>query len=137
MKKKKLKLHRNKILKKKTLKYKISFLQYGDFGIKSLETNYLELGQYNAIILYLKRNIKKWDGTVWLKIFPKVHKTKKSAGKVRMGKGKGKLDRKIIFIKKGQIIFEIKQKKYLNFYKILKECKKKLSIKSKLIKKIK
>jgi len=52
-----------------------------------------------------------------------------------MGKGKGALDRLILYVKKGQILFEIKVKNLNNIFfifKLLKQCQKKLPINTKI-----
>jgi ribosomal protein L16/L10AE len=52
-----------------------------------------------------------------------------------MGKGKGAIDRLILYIKKGQIIFEIKLKNLNNefyIFRLLKQCQKKLPINTKI-----
>jgi ribosomal protein L16/L10AE len=52
-----------------------------------------------------------------------------------MGKGKGAIDRLILYIKKGQIIFEIKLKNMNNefyIFRLLKQCQKKLPINTKI-----
>lgn len=52
-----------------------------------------------------------------------------------MGKGKGAIDRLILYVKKGQIIFEVKLKNINNelfVFKLLKQCQKKLPVNTKI-----
>lgn len=133
------------ILKKKLLKthkpainsseYKSTILYRGRLGLKAFNKGYLELTQFNAIKHFLKRFLKKKIGSVWYRLFPEKYVTKKSLGNARMGKGKGAIDRLIIYIKKGQILFEIKIKNLNNelfVFHLLKQCQHKLPILTKI-----
>jgi ribosomal protein L16 len=130
----------NKFLKKHKIKVnscenKSTILLNGVVGLKVLDKCCLELSQYNAIKFFFRRFFKKTRGTIWYRVFPKFYVTKKSLGNARMGKGKGSLDRLIIYVKKAQILFElnIKTKEDLRLaYKLLKQCAFKLPVKSKI-----
>lgn len=128
--------HKTHNFKVKKLESKSTFLIGGSIGLKSLESGIIEVNEYNAIKLFLKRNLKKKIATIWYRNFPEKFVTKKSAGNARMGKGKGNTDRMIINITKGQIILEIFLKKNISFLyikKLLTQCNYKLSVKSKII----
>lgn len=128
-----LKTHKFKI---KRVESKSTMLLGGFIGLKSLESGILELNEYNAIKLFLKRNLKKKIATIWYRNFPEKFVTKKSAGNARMGKGKGNTDRMVINVTKGQILFEIFIKSDVStiyLIKLLKQCNFKLSVKTKII----
>ncbi len=80
-------------------------LDFGNYGLKSLETKYLKDKQIEAALKELKRILGK-KGRVWLKIFPHLTRTKKPEG-VRMGGGKGDIDHYATLVKAGNILFEV------------------------------
>ena len=131
-KKKLLKTHKPAI---NSCEYKSTILYRGRIGIKALDKSWLELSQFNAIKHYLKRFFKKKSGSIWFRLFPERYVTKKSLGNARMGKGKGALDRIVLYVKKGQILLEIKLKNKNNelfLFNLLKQCQYKLPINTKL-----
>lgn len=130
--KKLLKTHKPNI---NSTEYKSTILYRGSLGLKSVDKGWLELVQLNAIKLFLRRFFKKKRGTIWYRLFPERFLTKKSLGNARMGKGKGALDRMMLYVKKGQIILEIKLKRLKNRYKVFKllmQCQYKLPLLTKL-----
>lgn len=80
-------------------------VEFGDFGLKSLEPNWITSRQIEAARIALNRYMKR-EGKVWIRIFPDKPVTKKPA-EVRMGKGKGSPEYWVAVIKPGTIIFEV------------------------------
>ena len=80
-------------------------LAYGTFGIKSLDSNFLTARQIEAARIAATRYMKR-EGSLWIMIFPDKPITKKPL-EVRMGKGKGAVDKWVMNIKPGRIIFEM------------------------------
>ena len=80
-------------------------IEYGDFGLKSLEPHWITSRQIEAARIALNRYMKR-EGKLWIRIFPDKPVTKKPA-EVRMGKGKGSPEYWVAVIKPGTIIFEI------------------------------
>lgn len=80
-------------------------VQFGDFGLKSLEPSWITSRQIEAARIALNRYMKR-EGKVWIRIFPDKPITKKPA-EVRMGKGKGSPEYWVAVIKPGTIIFEV------------------------------
>lgn len=80
-------------------------INFGSFGIKSLEAGWITSRQIEAARIAVTRKMKR-EGQVWIRIFPDKPVTKKPA-EVRMGKGKGDIDRYVAPIKKGTMIYEI------------------------------
>ena len=80
-------------------------IQFGDFGLKSLEPSWITSRKIEAARIALNRYMKR-EGKVWIRIFPDKPITKKPA-EVRMGKGKGSPEYWVAVIKPGTIIFEV------------------------------
>ncbi|GIW66421.1 MAG: 50S ribosomal protein L16 [Candidatus Parcubacteria bacterium] len=131
------KLKHRKWMKGKRLKRKVTTtnidLNFGNYGLKSLESRYLKDKQIEAALKEIKRILSK-KGRVWLKIFPHLTRTKKSEG-VRMGGGKGDIDHYATLVRPGTIIFEIETRDDNLAYEALKSASSKLPIKVKIIKK--
>ncbi len=81
-----------------------SSIEFGSFGIKSLEPGRLTARQLEAARVALTRAMKR-EGQVWIRIFPDKPITKKPA-EVRMGKGKGAPEYWVAVVKPGTILFE-------------------------------
>ena len=79
-------------------------LDFGTFGIKSLEPGWITSRQIEAARIAMTRAMKR-EGQVWIRIFPDKPITKKPA-EVRMGKGKGAPEYWVAVIKPGTILFE-------------------------------
>ena len=65
-------------------------LNFGSYGIKSLEECFVTARQIEAARIAATRYMKR-EGQLWIRIFPDKVLTKKPA-EVRMGKGKGPLN---------------------------------------------
>ena len=85
--------------------YRGSDINFGEFGIKSLEAAWLTNKQIEAARVALTRHIKR-GGKVWIRIFPDKPVTVKPA-ETRMGKGKGAPDHWVAVVKPGRILFEL------------------------------
>src|SRR6056300_718326 len=80
-------------------------VEFGDFGLKSLEPHWITSRQIESARIALNRYMKR-EGKVWIRIFPDKPVTKKPA-EVRMGKGKGSPEYWVAVIKPGTIMFEV------------------------------
>ena len=80
-------------------------LAFGEYGIQALEPGWLSARQIEAARIAMTRAIKR-GGKVWINIFPDKPVTKKPA-EVRMGSGKGPVDRWVAVVKPGRMLFEI------------------------------
>ena len=80
-------------------------VQYGDYGIKSLENGWVTNRQIEAARVAVTREMKR-GGKVWIRIFPDKPITKKPA-ETRMGKGKGNPEGWVAVVKPGRIMFEL------------------------------
>jgi large subunit ribosomal protein L16 len=82
-----------------------SNLNFGEFGLQSLEAVWLESRQIEAARIALTRFMKR-GGKVWIRVFPDKPVSAKPA-ETRMGSGKGAVDHWVAVIKPGRIIFEV------------------------------
>ncbi len=80
-------------------------LTFGEYGIMAVERGQISARQIEAARIAMTRRAKR-GGKVWIKIFPDMPVTKKPA-EVRMGKGKGSVDRYVAKIKPGRILYEM------------------------------
>jgi large subunit ribosomal protein L16 len=80
-------------------------VQFGDFGIKSLETGWVTNRQIEAARIAMTRKIKR-GGKVWINVFPDKPVTKKPA-ETRMGSGKGSPETWVAVVKPGRVMFEL------------------------------
>ena len=79
-------------------------INFGSFGIKSLEAGWITSRQIEAARIAVTRKMMR-EGQVWIRIFPDKPVTKKPA-EVRMGKGKGAPEYWVAVVKPGTIMFE-------------------------------
>ncbi len=82
-----------------------SDLNFGTFGLKALEPERVTARQIEAARRAMTRHMKR-QGRVWIRIFPDIPVTAKPI-EVRMGKGKGSVDRWVCKVKPGRVMFEI------------------------------
>ena len=80
-------------------------VQFGDFGLKSLEAAWITNRQIEAARIAMTRKIKR-GGKVWINVFPDKAYTKKPA-ETRMGSGKGSPEGWVAVIKPGRVMFEL------------------------------
>lgn len=82
-----------------------SKVQFGHFGLMSLDNTWVTARQIEAARIAMTRYIKR-DGRIWIRIFPDKPVTKIPA-ETRMGKGKGSPELWVAVVKKGRVMFEI------------------------------
>lgn len=82
-----------------------SDLNFGTYGLKALQPERITARQIEAARRAMTRQMKR-QGRVWIRIFPDLPVTSKPV-EVRMGKGKGSVDRWTAKVKPGRIMFEI------------------------------
>ncbi|WP_292890233.1 50S ribosomal protein L16 [Nonlabens sp.] len=106
-------------------------LAYGTFGIKSLDSNFINSRQIEAARIAATRYMKR-EGSLWIKIFPDKPITKKPL-EVRMGKGKGNVEYWVAVVKPGRILFEISGVPHAVAQEALRLAAQKLPVKTKFI----
>ncbi|MCR5422370.1 MAG: 50S ribosomal protein L16 [Bacilli bacterium] len=80
-------------------------VDFGEFGLQSLEGNWLTQQQIEAARIAMTRYMKR-EGKVWIRVFPHMSITKKPLA-VRMGGGKGSPEGYVAVVKNGTVMFEI------------------------------
>ncbi len=115
----------------KGLAYRGSNLDFGSFGIKSLEECWMTSRQIEAARIAATRYMKR-EGQLWIRIFPDKPITKKPA-EVRMGKGKGAPEHFVAIVKPGRVMFEVDGVSFEIAQEALRLAAQKLPIKTKFV----
>lgn len=108
-------------------------LEFGEFGLQSLEPSWINSRQIEAARRAMTRHIKR-GGQVWIKIFPDKPITAKPA-ETRMGKGKGNPEYWVAVVKPGRVLFELKGVSKEISVRALELAAQKLPIKTRIIEK--
>ncbi len=82
-----------------------SKIAFGDIAIKALEAGRIDSRQIEAARIAMTRHIKR-TGKIWIRVFPDKPITAKPL-ETRMGKGKGAVEKWVMNIKPGRIIYEM------------------------------
>ena len=82
-----------------------STVQFGEYGLKTLDAAWITNRQIEAARIAMTRKIKR-GGKVWINIFPDKPYTKKPA-ETRMGSGKGTPEGWVAVVKPGRVMFEL------------------------------
>jgi large subunit ribosomal protein L16 len=109
-------------------------LAFGQFGLKALEPERVTARQIEATRRAITREMKR-QGKVWIRVFPDVPVSAKPI-EVRMGKGKGSVDRWVSRVAPGRILFEIDGVPEDIAREALRLGAAKLPIKTKIVKRI-
>ena len=80
-------------------------VQFGDFGLKALETGWVTNRQIEAARIAISRHVKR-GGKLYIRIFPDKPISKKPA-ETRMGSGKGSPEHWVAVVKPGRVMFEL------------------------------
>lgn len=80
-------------------------LNFGDYGLKAVESGWITSRQIEAGRVALTRQSKR-GGKVWIRIFPQKPITKKAA-ETRMGSGKGSPEYWVAEVRAGRIMYEV------------------------------
>jgi len=80
-------------------------IEFGEFAIKATEAGRIDSRQIEAARISMTRKAAR-QGKIWIRVFPAKPITKKPL-ETRMGKGKGGVDKWVMNIEPGRIIFEI------------------------------
>ncbi len=82
-----------------------SKLAFGDFGLKAVGRGEVTNRQIEAARITINR-VLKHQGKIWVRVFPDFPLTKKPA-ETRMGKGKGSIEKWVVIVKPGRILYEV------------------------------
>ena len=108
-------------------------LHFGEYGLMAQEGAWITNNQIEAARVAMTRYMKR-GGKVFINIFPHMPKTAKPL-EVRMGSGKGAVDKWVAVVKKGKIMFEISDVTEDVAREALRLASNKLPIKTKFVKK--
>lgn len=106
---------------------------FGDYGLQALEPAYITNRQIEAARIAINRHVKR-GGKVWIQVFPDRPLTQKPLG-VRMGSGKGPVEKWIANVKPGRIMFEMSYPDEATAVEALKRAGAKLPIKTRIVRK--
>ncbi len=82
-----------------------TYLAFGEFGLKAVDTGWLTAAQIEACRVTISRAMSR-AGKIWIRVFPDKPVTVHGQEKP-MGSGKGTVDHWVSVCKRGRIIFEI------------------------------
>jgi large subunit ribosomal protein L16 len=106
-------------------------VQFGDYGIKSLEDGWVTNRQIEAARIAMTRKIKR-GGKVWINVFPDKAVSQKPA-ETRMGSGKGAPEHWVSVVKPGRVMFELAGVPEPLAKEALRLAGNKLSVKTKVV----
>jgi large subunit ribosomal protein L16 len=111
--------------------YRGNRLAFGTYGLKAIELGRIDSRQIEAGRVALSRTMKR-TGKIWIRVFPDKPLTAKPVG-VRMGKGKGSVEKWVMNIQPGRIIYEITGVDDATAMKALRLAAAKMPFKTKII----
>lgn len=106
-------------------------VQFGEYGLQSLEPGWLSARQIEAARRAIVRATRR-RGKVWIRIFPDKPITQRAA-ESRMGKGKGNVEFWAAVVKPGRVLFEVGGMPEEIAKEALMRAKYKLSVRTKII----
>ena len=80
-------------------------IAYGSFGLKAMSPAWMDGRQLEAARKTITNFLKR-EGKVWIRVFPDKPITKKPP-EVTLGGGKGDVDKYVVVIKPGRVLFEV------------------------------
>ncbi len=107
-------------------------LDFGDFGLRALESGWITAQQIEAMRVTVAHYLKR-AGKLWIRIFPDKPVSKKPA-ETRMGKGKGEPLFWVAPCRKGRVIIELEGVSEEAAKEALRRASAKLPVKTRFIK---
>jgi large subunit ribosomal protein L16 len=104
---------------------------FGDYGLKAMESAWVEAKQIEAARRSMTGYIKR-KGKVWIKIFPHKPYTKKSTNSKMIG-GKGDVEGFVAVVRPGNMLFEMAGVTEKEAREALRLAAQKLSVKTKFV----
>ncbi|EMS36218.1 50S ribosomal protein L16 [Candidatus Liberibacter americanus] len=111
-----------------------STINFGEFALKAQSSNRIGAREIEAARRAIRRSMKR-DGRMWICVFPDVPVTAKPT-EVRMGKGKGSVDKWVCRVSPGRILFELDGVSEEVAKEALRIGAAKLSVKTKFVQRI-
>src|SRR6187397_1925337 len=106
-------------------------VNFGDYGLKSLDTGWVTNRQIEAARIAMTRKIKR-GGKVWINVFPDKPVTQKPA-ETRMRSGKGSPEHWVAVVKPGRVMFELSYPNHEVAKEALDRAIQKLPLKARVI----
>ena len=106
-------------------------LNYGQFGLKALESSWINSRQIESARRTITNFLKR-EGRLWIRVFPDKPVTARPP-EVTMGGGKGSVDHYVFPVRPGRIIFELDGSTPEKMKEALKRAGHKLPFKSSVI----
>ena len=106
-------------------------LAYGTFGIKALESAWMNSRQIEAARKTITNFLKR-DGRLWIRIFPDKPITLQAPEKT-LGGGKGAVDHYVFPVKPGRVLFEVDGVSAERAREALRHASYKLPVKTRII----
>ncbi len=125
------KLQKGKKLNTMNKVFSLNKFSFGKLGLRAVNTGHMNSKQVSCLKQTLNKIVKK-RGKVKINIFPSIQVTKKPL-EVRMGKGKGNVDRWVFKVRSGTLLCEIDTTDILLGLKALKLAQIKIPIKTRKI----
>ena len=91
--------------RRKGLSVSGSSLNFGEYGLKAVESSWVSSRQIEAARRAMTRYARR-GGRMWIRVFPDKSVTARAA-ETRMGKGKGAPDHWVAVVKPGKMLFEM------------------------------
>lgn len=108
-------------------------IAFGDFGLKATTCGWVSSRELEAARKKITFSTKR-TGKFWLRVFPHKPVTSKPVG-VKMGSGKGDIDRHVAVIKPGMILYEIGGVSKEMAFSALRKAGHKISVKTIIVEK--
>jgi len=117
--------------KKRTVETRGLTLSYGQYGLKSLESAWVNSRQIEAARKTITNFLKR-EGRLWIRIFPDKPITLQAPEKT-LGGGKGSVDHYVFPVKPGRVLFEIDGVDVSKAREALRHASYKLPVKTRII----
>lgn len=106
---------------------------FGEYALQAVDCGFVTNRQIESARIAITKRTKR-GGKVFIKIFPDKPLTKKPA-EVRMGKGKGAVEKWVAVVRPGRILFELAGVEHETSMEALRLARYKLPVRTKIIKK--
>jgi len=117
--------------KRRTVETRGLELSYGQYGLKSLESAWVNSRQIEAARKTITNFLKR-EGRLWIRIFPDKPITLQAPEKT-LGGGKGSVDHYVFPVKPGRILFEIDGVGAAKAREALRHASYKLPVKTRIV----
>ncbi len=111
-----------------------NLVAFGEYGLKSLSCGWISSNQIEAARKSISHATKR-NGRLWIRVFPDKPITQKGAG-APLGAGKGDVKGYVAVIRPGRVMFEVSGISDTEAHRALNLAAAKLSVSTKVIKRL-